>query len=514
MNLAKATLLLALLCCFAGPASATWFQARSRHFIVYSEGSPEAVRRAATDLERFDQALRALIQLPDINGDDPNPVTVFVVDGMNAIRTLCTGGNAKATKDCQYVAGFYSSRVSGSVAFAPRRAGTGQFDISAQAILFHGYANHLMMANFGAAYPAWYRVGFAEFVSNVKLDKEGEVGLGLPANGRISSHYLLAAIPMRRLLTVDSSSLSPDERLAFDARAWLAMHYLAFSSKRHGQTNAYLKAISTGASAAAAAAAAFGDLHELDKELGGYLRRGRFTYLRIGVPPIPEGAVKVIQLTAGDAAMMPVRIWSNRGVNDSAKDAVPLARAIASTYPNDPQAQGVLAQAEFDAGNLDAADAAADRVLSNAPGDMMAMVYKAQVLLHRENNGAPSGGNMWKEARRWLSKANKVQPDAAWPLYLFFTSYRMQGQKPKQNAVDALERAFVLAPQDNSVRMSLVQHYIEEKNFRGARVVLEPIAFNPHIAADHPATRLLAQIDEWEKNGKAATSTPAMVETK
>lgn len=460
------------------------------------------MRKIAADLERFDQALRTLIQQPGVDGEDPNPVTVFVVENVKAVEDLCKDARRSSAKDCRYVAGLYRSRVSGSVAFVPRRAGTGQFDVNAQTILFHEYAYHLMMANSAAAYPAWYRAGFAEFVANAKLDKEGEVGLGLPANGRITSLYQLPAIPMRRLLTASPASMTATERLAFYARAWLAMHYLAFSSERRGQVNTYLKAINKGTSAVDAAAAAFGDLHELDKETSGYLRRGRLTYLRIAVPAIPEAAIKVAQLKAGDAAMMPVRIESNRGVDEeSAKEVVAQARTIASSYPDDPRAQDALVEAEFDAANLDAADAAADRVLAKAPDDMRAMIYKALIILRRAHDAPLSGDAMFKDARKWLQKANRIQPDAAWPLFLFFTTYQMQGQKPTPNAVAALERAFALAPQDNGVRMTLVQHYLTEKNFSQARAVLAPLAFDPHISADHPAVKLLAQIDAWERTG-------------
>lgn len=502
MKRIKLTLLLALAWWSAAPASAAWYQARSRHFLVYSEGTPVAAEKVAADLERFDQAVRKLIQLPDVEGEDPNPVTVFVVDGVSAVETLCKGSNGKSAKDCRYIAGFYDSRVSGSVAFVPRRAGAGPFDTSAQTILFHEYAHHLMMASSGSAYPAWYREGFAEFVSNVELTKDGEVRLGVPAYDRVRSLYLLPAIPMRRLLTVGLSSLSPTEREAFYARAWLAMHYLAFSSERRGQVNTYLKAINKGTPAAEAAATAFGDLHELDKEVSGYLRRGRLTYLRQPVPAIPDGAIKVVQLGAGEATMMAVRIQSNRGVNeDTAKEVVAQARMIASSYPDDPRAQDALVEAEFDAANLDAADVAADRVLAKAPDDMRAMIYKALIILRRAHDDPLSGDAMFKDARKWLQKANRIQPDAAWPLFLFFTTYQMQGQKPTPNAVAALERAFALAPQDNGVRMTLVQHYLTEKNFSQARAVLAPLAFDPHISADHPAVKLLAQIDEWERTG-------------
>ena len=36
---------------------------------------------------------------------------------------------------------------------------------------------------------------------------------------------------------------------------------------------------------------------------------------------------------------------------------------------------------------------------------------------------------------------------------------------------------------------------------RSAEAVLAPLAYDPHVASDHPAVKLLAQIDEMEKVG-------------
>jgi len=108
----------------------------------------------------------------------------------------------------------------------------------------------------------------------------------------------------------------------------------------------------------------------------------------------------------------------------------------------------------------------------------------------------------WKIVRRWLLKANRIEPDAAWPLYLFYATYRTQGITPTANAVAALERAHVLVPQDNDVRMTLVNQYITEEKFEAARAILAPLAFSPHLPPDHPAAKLLAQIDARLKAGK------------
>jgi hypothetical protein len=491
-----------LICSTAVPASATWFEARSRHFIVYSEGSPASIRKFASDLERFDQALRKLLRFSDIEGDDPNPVTVFTVDGLGTLNRLCKGGRGDA-KICRYIGGWYSSRVSGSVAFVPRHAGTGPFALAAETILFHEYAHHLMLANSGATFPAWYLEGFAEFVSNAKLDREAEVGIGLPANSRAPSLYLQGGLPMAKLLTVNPSTLSAEQRALFYARAWLLTHYLTFSKEREGQLPGYLRAINSGVPADKAAEDAFGDLKKLDDELGGYLNRNKFHYLPVPVTPPPAEAIRIRQLDAGDAAMMPVRIQSDRGVDKAtAQEVAEQARGIAAPYPDDPRVQDALAEAEFDAGNLDAAEAAVDRAMAKAPDDMTAMVYKAQILMQRAVQAKNHDEKDWKAVRGWLLRANSVETEAAWPLFLFYQSFRMQDIEPTHNAVAALERAYQLVPQDSSVRMTLVQQLMANDRLKEARAVLAPLAFNPHLPPGNSASALLMQIDERMKAAK------------
>jgi hypothetical protein len=369
------------------PLQAAWLQVRSPHFIIYSEGSPDAARKFANNLERFDQAARKALAFPDFEGDDPNPLTIFLVDSVSAVSALCKGGldkadQAKADKNCRYVAGFYNGRVSGSVAFVPRYAGTNPLSLNATTILFHEYAHHLMLGYSGAAYPAWYVEGFAEFVANAKLDTKGEVGIGLPANSRSLSLYGDYPMPASKLLTARPSAMSSDERITFYARAWLLTHYLIFSDTRNDQLIAYLNAINTGKSSEEAAKAAFGDLAALDREVEAYLQRNRYGYLPLKVADTAPEAIRIRRLSPGEDAMMPIRLQSQRSVSsETAPKVAAEARRIAAAWPNDPDVQVILAEAEYDADDFAAAEAAASRALTAAPDNVPAMIFKARAIM-------------------------------------------------------------------------------------------------------------------------------------
>lgn len=498
----------------AMPAQAAWHEIRTRHFIVYSEGSADRTRRFAVDLENFDQAARKALDYPDIDGDDPNPLTVFAVDNFDAVKRLCQGGEAtlKGKAACRYVGGFYKGRVSGSVAFVPRAAGNGPLDLNARTIFFHEYAHHLMLAHSHAAYPAWYVEGFAEFVSNVEI-RPTEMGIGYPAKSRAWALYGGQAMGVKELLTANPSSLTAERRAVFYARAWLLTHFLTFADGRVGQLRQYLEAINRGKSSEVAAQDVFGDIAVLDREVEAYLRRNRFSYLGIAITqPRPE-TIRLQPLSAGEAAMMPIRLQSQREVDSRSAPLVAAdARRIASAWPNDPGAQLILAEAELDAGDARAAEAAADRALAADAAYRWAMIFKARALMQRAQDENRFDAATWRTARSWLLKANKQEPDAAWPLMLYYRSFLQQGERPTPNAVDALRRSAQLAPQDNEVRMMLVTQYLRDKQLAEGRAVLAPLAFNPHAGPGNPARRLLELLDRDGLAGLLKAGTGLMSE--
>ncbi|APX65333.1 hypothetical protein V3I01_02160 [Sphingomonas sp. gentR] len=96
----------------ATPAQAEWREARAKHFILYGNMSEEAIRAMATRLEQFDGALRYLYGKPEIDGQESNPVTVYVLPTVSAVRRLYGKGG-------DHIAGFYNG-VPSSVAHPAR----------------------------------------------------------------------------------------------------------------------------------------------------------------------------------------------------------------------------------------------------------------------------------------------------------------------------------------------------------------------------------------------------------
>jgi hypothetical protein len=462
-------------------ANAAWYEAKSKHFVIYANERPDELRAYAEKLERFDQAVRYIRQMDDPALTDAGRVKIFVLPDGDAIARLV---------GLDYAAGMYETRASGSFAFVPRTmdvpyVGSSQgiatlkSILQPQAIFFHEYSHHLQLQNASAVVPTWLAEGFAEFFASAEIAKNGTVTIGKFPQYRWWGVHDRGSIPIEQMVGVTyDKKLTGEQMEVLYARGWLLTDYLAMSDSRKGQLTHYLEGIQSGMTPLESAKVAFGDLKVLQHDMDAYSRQ--LTAIDIDAKVIPIGDVAIHPLGPGEAAIMDVRIHSKRGVDQkTAPEVAAEARRIATSYPSDPTVQGTLAEAEYDAKNYAAADAAADRALAADPNDVHALIYKGRALT-AEARANPKLAN-WNGIRSWFLKANKLDTENAEPLALYYDSFVAAGQQPTQNAVDALLYAVDLAPRDNQVRMTAVALLLAQDKLQDAKAMLAPIAYQPHL---------------------------------
>lgn len=480
-------------------AHADWHEAGSAHFVVYSDDRPDRLKAFAERIERFDTALRYWRGLPDAPVGKANRLQVFVAPNLNAVQRL-------AGRGADNVAGFYIGRASGPVAFVPRRAGGDKNDITAEAVFFHEYAHHLMLATYTGAFPAWLVEGFAEFHANVKFEPDGGVGFGLPPKYRAYGIFNMGGLSLAKMLSGDYRRLPPHQIQSIYGRGWLLTHLLSFEPVRKGQLSTYLRLINEGRGTGEAATTAFGDIGTLDRELDRYVDQRKLKYQPIPASALKVPAVAVRALGAGEAALMPIRMRSVRGVNaQTAAALVPPARKAAAAHPADPVVQGWLAEIEYDARNYEAAEAAADRALALDSRSGQALVYKGRIRMARATASQSKDPAVWREVRRWFVEASRVDNEDAEPKYLFHATFKAAGTAPTRNAAEALLYAQQLVPQDTGLRMQVVhQHMIDGKPDE-ARRLLGPVAYNPHGGVGREwAGRIMAELTKNDTNAALA----------
>ncbi len=482
------------------PAQAKWVEASSDHFVIYADRSEKSVRAYAERLELFHAALAAgkddIISKPSPS----NRVTIFVVGSKTRVRKLAKDGN-------KYLGGFYLPRAGGTVAIVPElRKSANKYTSSPEQILFHEYAHHFMYGLTNYSFPRWFSEGFAEFYSTVKFEKNGDVGLGLPAIHRAYELGQSKEVPLETLLNTKEYLANKSKRYDnFYGKSWLLFHYLTFNNERRKQLGNYQIKLMGGASEKEAAEV-FGDLEQLSKELDQYQKSRKWSYIRQPRANLNIGQITVRILGAGEAAMMPIRIRSKRGVNrDQAIELLPEAQKIAAKFPDDPAVQAALAEAEYDAGHASAAIAAADRALAKNPKQMNAHIQKGYALakLARDNDDPEAA---WKKVRRQFVKANKIENDHPIPLLYYYESYRDAGDDIPEIAVRGLERALALAPFDSGLRWMVANQHAQDKRFDHAIQTLRPLAYSPHRSkqSDLAEKLLIALEQERDKDKQTA----------
>lgn len=468
-------------------AHAEWLEASHKRFVVYADMSPKALNAFASDLERFDSAMRFLFPNPRDEIDSANRVIIFVVNNEDAVQALISTENA---------AGFYRPSASGSIIVTPRSTSSEVKEFSSKLVLFHEYAHHVTLSNSNNYYPSWVTEGLAEFFATTSIKSDGTIAIGLPNNARAYSLQVSNPISAETLLTSDTRVFDEEQVAQKYARGWLLTHYLMLGKTRPGQLGAYIKLVNSGTPSLDAARKIFGDLDKLDRELNAY--RSRSVLMGAAIPPgkLPTGVVTIRPLDAGEAAMMPFHIQSAAGVD--AKSAALLAakaRPVASAYATNSWAQRALAEIEFDAGNDDAAMAAADRALAADPKNMMALIFKGQVAMRRAAVAKSTDPAVWREARRWFLKANAIDPNFALPFVLYHASFARAGEAPNASAIDGLVRAMDLVPQDTGLRFNVGVQLLMQGDRIGARRALAPVASNPHGGRANRASSMLKLLD-------------------
>ncbi|HEV2078353.1 MAG TPA: hypothetical protein VGR19_00430 [Allosphingosinicella sp.] len=497
-----------LLVLMPATARAEWWRAETDHFIIYSQDKRATTEQFAVELERFDNALRMLQNLP-IRPEKPlsraNKVTIFRTGTVQDIAVLAGAPGSG-------IAGFYIPRAGGAVAFTPARAegrdlrSTSSRDrdprseLDPRTILQHEYVHHFMLQTFSATYPSWYVEAFAELYGTISLEPGGGFRVGSPPQHRAEQIFELPDIPLKQLFD-QKAELEDVHRYQFYGYGWLLAHYLSFDSKRKGQLRAYLKALDRGEDGLTAARNAFGDLGQLAKEVRAYKVGGSFPGMAVKTNDYRPPSVDLRPLGEAESAVMNEYMRSRRGVNkkkapDVANDIAPKARR----YPDNLFVQLAASEAFLDARRFDEADAAADRALAIDPNSIEALILKGMTAIERGKAGDKA---RFAAARAPLAKATRLDQQDPRPYILYYESFRRAGEPAPEAAVIGLEQIFREAAFDSDYRLILARQLLIEGKGADARTVLGPIAYRHHGEEGDNKLRTVITLIEANKTAEA-----------
>jgi Fis1 C-terminal tetratricopeptide repeat len=472
----------ALLLFMSISAKAEWSEIKTDHFVIYANKSDKDLYRFAEQLESVHYLmLRA-------NGlkEDRLPVRVKVYAFGSADKVGKLAGQPNAV-------GFYRPTPSGAIAVIPQNSGGS--GLTSLEVLFHEYAHHFMLQYFPAAYPAWYVEGWAELIATSSFERKGAITFGKANSDRAAELEFGYWTHAGELVSKPRSDLPKVANEAFYGQSWLLAHYLTLSPERAQQFRIYLNAINRG-STQQQAASVFGDLDAFNKDVRAYLSRRNFEYKAV---PLPEGLLTNYasrKLTPGEIDLMEEQIdFRGPMTPDDAKAFLEMLRIKVARHQNDSAALLLLAEAELDLENFDAARSVSDRLLAIAPGNSQALILKAQVELHfAKDSDNPAKAIV--PIREWISRAKIADPQNPLAHIALFKSFAVDGEQPTDEAIDGLRDAVRLVPQHGDARFMLAVALVNRDGKSAlpeALGLLRPIAYDPHGGKNAEAAQKLIE---------------------
>ena len=464
---------------FAGlPASAAdWYLAETEHFSIYSRDDKKSTEEFARDLERLDEVLRIISGVGPDDGSLPpsSKVTVFRFGQTKDIGPLI-GDNRGM------VGGFFIPRATGSFAFVPvrenRTYGRSNQDrmqglgLEPKAVLYHEYVHYFMYQHRNAPYPAWYREGFAELFSTLRIDDDRFV-IGDTPTWR-STGIMMLDVDVEEMFAPGKPTRETMDRTY--SHGWLLASFLNFTPERRPQITDYIVRLARGEDRLEAAKAAFGDLDQLEKELKTY-RTGAAKVISAPFMYKEEPKVAIRKLGADEEAVIDLVIRSKVGVDeDQAAKQLPQARTLVAAYPSSMPVLLAAMEVEFDNKNYAESEALARKVQAIDPTSSEAAINLAYTAFMQSADDR----SMLLEARDRFIAANNLENDHPSPLFGYYLTYLFADEAPTSDAKAALESAYQYAPFDVPIRMTLAHMFLVEGEFGITKSLLNPLIQQAH----------------------------------
>jgi tetratricopeptide (TPR) repeat protein len=337
-----------------------------------------------------------------------------------------------------------------------------------------------MLHHFTTAYPAWYVEGFAEFLSTAEF-KENKANIGLQAKHRVYQLYLEETTPIRKLLSSSVSEVDRDQRGNFYGRAWLLTHFLTFKSERKGQLERYLALVSKGTPSLEAAEATFGDLNVLQRDLQRYMEARSINYLGISSPPPSVKGFIVTEMEPAFGETLRERLSLNRSMDaDERQRMIRSLEKAVLTYPKSAAVWTLLAEAKLDAKDYKGAKVAGDTAISIDPQTPRANLWRGLARLRELQDMGSDNAAAWKEARGWLVRANRADPEDALILFEYYRSFGRERRLPSAAAIAGLRKATLKIPQAFGFRSAYAFELVKSGEYGQAADYLQPLANSPH----------------------------------
>jgi hypothetical protein len=371
---------------------------------------------------------------------------------------------------------------------------------SAESRLYAGFAQNYLMTYFPAAYPRWFLQGFGEIFATMQAgDDFVEYGQLPPGFFQVMEHF--GNYPVTDIL--EGHYLSEKKRAWTPFHAWRLVHLLYFSDEWKPRLQNYLGAMARGADTRSAASA-FGDPAELQSAVTAYRgRKLQFERMTFPAERAPQPTVR--RMTRAEAGLIRGRLELGARIEVPAEDSRERSAALAwrsawldrlrgnaQRFPDLIEHQLLLAEAECRSGNPQECLEAAERAIALSPRDTTALVWKGAALAQLAARApAAERPRRLNEARRFIARANRRDPEGILPLIAYYNSFAVAGEHAPDMAVEGLARIVASSPAAPGPRLKLGEEFIRRDLEDAARDTLLPVANGPFETPEKPAAAAL-----------------------
>ena len=459
----------------AGAKHETWFEARSPNFIVVCNAGEKQARKTAIRFEQIRAVFRRELELASKH--ESPVITILAVKDEDSMKALLP---EYWVKGHAHPAGIFLDNMNQYFAAIQLDApGSNPYDT-----IYHEYF-HSLTAPYYPNLPVWVSEGLAEFYGNTQIG-DSEVGMGRPDPDLIVELKQGGLMPLDVLMKVDHNSPYYNEQnkiSVFYAESWALTHYLMVGDKsaHRASLQAYVNAMTKGATEEQAAAQAFGDLKKLQATLFAYIGNSAFYYIK--APPPPEIAAADLQANELSEAEVDAYRGGFAAVRERTQEAIPVLEQAVKLDPKLALGYQYLGFAEFQ--DKKHAEALADftRAIELNPKNALTRFLRAYL---DSRQGGAVGNDEQMEAD--LRAAIAISPEFAPPYGVLAVYLSNQGQNFPE-ALQLAQKAQALEPGSTIYQIDLAQVLARMNRHKEAR----NIALHARANAASPLERAEAE---------------------
>ncbi|MCA1815539.1 MAG: DUF1570 domain-containing protein [Acidobacteria bacterium] len=488
VTLAAAALCLVALSAASAAAKDAWTSVRTKNFFLVGNASEKEIRLVATRFEQFRFVFSQLFPRANMASITPTTVVVFKSDSSYTPFKPLYNGKPQAS-----IAGYFQPGEDVNyITLTSERQEENPF-----AVIFHEYS-HLVINNNIADPPLWFNEGLAEYYSTFDVsDGDKKITLGAP----VSNHVFLLReqfMPLESLLRVTESSPAYHERDktgVFYAESWALVHYLLQGNggQRVKQLGRFSELLAQGKPLEESFQQAFQtDFKTMERELRDYVKNTNYRaqVFTLDEPLVFDAEMTVAPLTEAEAQAYLGDLLLHTNRLDEAEARLKQSLALA---PDTAQAHASLGMLKVREGKFAEAKDELRKAAAGNSQNYLAHFYYAYAMVHEDMGSNLGGSYILPDAaqtiRAELRKAIELNPSFVEPYYLLGVVAVITNREIDETA-RALAQALRVAPNRHDIGLLLADLKMRQKDWAGARAVLDPIA---HSASAPAGERAQAQ---------------------